>query len=217
MSTHLSTSPKPVYHARFNTSRLVYIVHDDASIVEQLATTLRIEGFQTRHFFSYTQFRNAVENHTPDAILLVSAMEQESGLTHLRYVRSLHPTSPCFLLLRQPDVDTAVAAMKMGASDVLGTPIDSEHLVNTLVAELRKDVMYGAAVNGIRTVVVRGFNSLTKREREVLQLIAQGNSNKMTAQQLAISDRTVEVHRARCMEKLGARNLADLMRIVLAS
>jgi two-component system, LuxR family, response regulator FixJ len=217
MSGPLSASPQPTYHRRLNTSRLVYLVHDDTAVVEQITTVLRLEGFQTRIFFNYTQFRDAIEVNTPDAVLLASIIGAESGLTYLRHTRSRHPTSPCFFLLKKPDVDTAVAAMKMGASDVLGQPIDAEHLVTTIVSELRKDVTYGASVNGVRTVVVRGFSSLTKREREVLQLITQGNSNKMTAQQLAISDRTVEVHRARCMEKLGARNLADLMRIVLAS
>jgi len=75
----------------------------------------------------------------------------------------------------------------------------------------------GAVQAGRRLVEVRGFAQLTPREREVLQLITNGQSNKEAGRELGISPRTIEVHRARVMEKLGAKNTADLMRIVLTS
>jgi len=78
-------------------------------------------------------------------------------------------------------------------------------------------VHLGAMQGGYRPVEVRGFAQLTPREREVLQLITNGQSNKEAGRELGISPRTIEVHRARVMEKLGARNTADLMRIVLTS
>ena len=82
---------------------------------------------------------------------------------------------------------------------------------------MRENVHVGAIDGGKRTVEVRGFAQLTPREREVLQLITNGQSNKEAGRDLGISPRTIEVHRARVMEKLGARNTADLMRIVLTS
>ena len=107
--------------------------------------------------------------------------------------------------------------MKLGASDVIIKPIDTEHLLGLVRDALRRDVHFGAMQGGRRPIEVRGFSQLTPREREVLQLITNGQSNKEAGRELGISPRTIEVHRARVMEKLGARNTADLMRIVLTS
>src|SRR6185437_8911784 len=100
------------------------------------------------------------------------------------------------------------------AADVVTKPIDTEHFIRTVLDALRRDVHLGALESGRRPVEVRGFAQLTPREREVLQLISNGQSNKEAGRELGISPRTIEVHRARVMEKLGAKNTADLMRIV---
>jgi len=108
-------------------------------------------------------------------------------------------------------------AMKAGATDVVTKPIDSDRLLRAVRDAVRENVHVGAIDGGRRNVEVRGFAQLTPREREVLQLITNGQSNKEAGRNLGISPRTIEVHRARVMEKLGARNTADLMRIVLTS
>lgn len=109
-------------------------------------------------------------------------------------------------------------AMKLGAVDVFGKPLDTEYLSGSVRDALRRDIQFGSVqVSGGRSVEIRGFSRLTAREREVLQLVADGMSNKEAGRTLGISPRTVEVHRARVMEKLGAKNAADLMRIVLTS
>lgn len=125
--------------------------------------------------------------------------------------------TPVFMLSDHPQVEAAVTAMKLGASDVISKPVDSEHFLSVVREALRRDVHLGAMQGGRRPVEVRGFSQLTPREREVLQLITNGQSNKEAGRELGISPRTIEVHRARVMEKLGARNTADLMRIVLTS
>jgi FixJ family two-component response regulator len=119
------------------------------------------------------------------------------------------------MITTTPDVDGVVLAMKYGATDVLSAPIDTEHLVSVVRDALRRDVHLGAMRDGQRQIEVRGFSQLSNREREVLQLLVSGNSNKEAARSLGISPRTVEVHRARVMQKLGAKNTADLIRIVL--
>ena len=121
------------------------------------------------------------------------------------------------MLSNNADVEGAVRAMKAGASDVITKPIDNEHLIEAVLDALRRDVVLGAVERGRRPIEVRGFSQLTPREREVLQLISNGQSNKEAGRQLGISPRTIEVHRARVMEKLGAKNTADLMRILLTS
>jgi FixJ family two-component response regulator len=105
--------------------------------------------------------------------------------------------------------------MKTGANDVVTKPVDTERLIRAVLDALRQDVHLGAVDGGKRLVEIRGFAQLTPREREVLQLITNGQSNKEAGRELGISPRTIEVHRARVMEKLGAKNTADLMRIVL--
>jgi FixJ family two-component response regulator len=99
--------------------------------------------------------------------------------------------TPVFMLENRPQVEAAVAAMKSGAADVVTKPIDNENLVRIVRDALRQDIHVSAVASGRRAVEVRGFSQLTPR--------------------------TIEVHRARVMEKLGARNTADLMRIVLTS
>ena len=121
------------------------------------------------------------------------------------------------MLSDQPSIDIAVAAMKLGATDVVSKPIDTVELLSNIRNALMRHVRVGAMQGGRRPVEVNGFSQLTAREREVLQLITNGQSNKEAGRDLGISPRTIEVHRARIMEKLGARNTADLMRIVLTS
>ncbi len=108
-------------------------------------------------------------------------------------------------------MDTAgfIAAIERRAPDAA--------IVNIRIGKERENVHVGTIDGGKRNVEVRGFAQLTPREREVLQLITNGQSNKEAGRNLGISPRTIEVHRARVMEKLGARNTADLMRIVLTS
>src|SRR5690606_12602387 len=122
-----------------------------------------------------------------------------------------------FVIEDAPEVENTVAAMRAGASDVVAKPIDSERLVRSVREALRRDVHLGAVQDGRRPVEGGGVADLAPREREVLQLITNGQSNKEAGRELGISPRTIEVHRARVMEKLGARNTADLMRIVLTS
>jgi FixJ family two-component response regulator len=105
--------------------------------------------------------------------------------------------------------------MKAGAYDVATKPIDTDRLLRGAREALHEDVHLNPPQGGRRSIEVRGFTQLTPREREVLQLITNGQSNKEAGRELGISPRTIEVHRARVMEKLGAKNTADLMRIVL--
>jgi two-component system response regulator FixJ len=152
-----------------------------------------------------------------DVMVINLQVGAENGLSMLRRVKMQHMGATVIMLADQLQIDLAVTAMKMGATDVVAKPIDTEHLLSIVREALRKDIHVGAMQAGGRAIEVRGFSQLTPREREVLQLITNGQSNKEAGRELGISPRTIEVHRARVMEKLGARNTADLMRIVLTS
>jgi FixJ family two-component response regulator len=205
------------YHTYLNRDRLIHIVDSDPSTCEALSVLFRLEGFQTAFSTESDQFITGLDRRRPDVVLLNLRVGEESGLDLLRRVKAMRLGTPVFMLADAPQIDDAVAAMKLGAADVVGKPIDTEHLLTSVRDALRRDVHVGAMDGGRRTVEVRGFAQLTPREREVLQLITEGRSNKEAGRMLGISPRTIEVHRARVMEKLGARNTADLMRIVLTN
>jgi two-component system response regulator FixJ len=209
MSTH------SYYHAFLNRDRMVHIVDTDPAICEALSILFRLEGFQTTFSLDAAHFLNLVERRSPDVAIINMAVGGDSGLPLLRRVKALRTGAPVVMLSNHHNIDAAVTAMKLGATDVLSKPIDSEHLLSVVRDALRRDVHVGAMQGGHRPVEVRGFAQLTPREREVLQLITNGQSNKEAGRELGISPRTIEVHRARVMEKLGARKTADLMRIVL--
>jgi FixJ family two-component response regulator len=205
------------YHSFLNRDRMIHIVDADAATCEALSILFRLEGFQTTFSLEAGHFIVGLERRRPDIVVLNLRVGEESGLGLLRRVKAMRTGTPVFMLADTPQVEAAVTAMKLGASDVVTKPIDTEHLLTVIRDALRRDVHLGAMQGGRRPVEVRGFSQLTPREREVLQLITNGQSNKEAGRELGISPRTIEVHRARVMEKLGARNTADLMRIVLTS
>jgi len=205
------------YRSFLNRDRLVHICDPDLQTCEQLSLLFRLEGFQPTFSVNLTGFLATMERRRPDVAVANFELGVDDGLELLRRVKALRMGTPVFMLENHPMVEAAVQAMKLGAADVVTKPIDTERLVGSVRDALRQDVHVGAVQSGGRPVEVRGFSQLTPREREVLQLITNGQSNKEAGRELGISPRTIEVHRARVMEKLGARNTADLMRIVLTS
>lgn len=205
------------YHSIFNRDRLVHIVDADPATCEALSVLFRLEGFQTVFSVDVPGLYAALERRRPDVVVLNMRVGPEDGLAVLRRLKAMHAGVAVFMLANESDVELAVKAMKAGAADVVTKPINTEQLIQSVLDSLRQDVHLGAVEGGRRPVEVRGFSQLTPREREVLQLITNGQSNKEAGRELGISPRTIEVHRARVMEKLGARNTADLMRIVLTS
>jgi FixJ family two-component response regulator len=205
------------YRSFLNRDRLVHIVDPDLQTCELLSVHFRLEGFQTTFSINLPGFLATLERRRADVVITNFELGADDGLEVLRRVKAMRMGTVVFMMEDRPMVEAAVHAMKIGASDVVTKPIDTEHLVRVVREALRQDIHVGAVQAGGRAIEVRGFAQLTPREREVLQLITNGQSNKEAGRELGISPRTIEVHRARVMEKLGARNTADLMRIVLTS
>lgn len=210
-------SEQNYYHSYHNRDRLVHIVDDDPGTCEALSVLFRLEGFQTSFSLDIAGFIATLGRRLPDVVVLNLEVDGQSTINVLKKLKSMRTGTPVFMTTQESDVGGAVAAMKHGATDVITKPFDTERFVGSVRDALRRDVHLGALQGGRRPVEIRGFNQLTPREREVLQLVTNGQSNKEAGRDLGISPRTVEVHRARVMEKLGARNTADLMRIVLTS
>ena len=197
--------------------RVVYLLESDIEVCESLSLLLRMEGYEVNIFTRKEPFWHELEHNIPDIIVLNSRLVEQSTLPILFELKQRHIGVPIFMLSSIADVDAAVRAMKIGASDFMMLPVNAEHFLLQIRNAFQREVDLGVAKAGSRTIHVRGFSQLTQREREVLNQITNGNSNKEAGRELGISPRTIEVHRARIMEKLGARNTADLVRIVLTS
>jgi FixJ family two-component response regulator len=142
-------------------------------------------------------------------------MPGRSGLDMLRELDAPHYPAPILIVSGQRDVPTAVNAIKAGALDFIEKPISADAVI-ARVSEAIGAWGRAAGANGSEPLfLVKGAEQLTPREREVLAQVVAAASNKEAGRTLGISPRTVEVHRARIMDKLGARNTADLVRIVL--
>lgn len=199
--------------------RLVHIADADLRTCEALSLAFRLEGYETIFSIDRPSFMASIERRRPDAVIVNDRLfEEGGGLAAVSFVRRLRQGITVVITENSPSVDEAVRIMKGGASHVMAKPLDMESLLKVVGGELLQQVQVGLETPGLGySVELRGFSELTKRERQVLELVVNGRSNKEAGRELGISPRTVEVHRSRVMEKLRAHNTADLLRIVLTS
>jgi FixJ family two-component response regulator len=196
----------------------IFIVDDDNLVLNALNVVLSREGYQVTGFAEGASFLAAAKSRTPTCIILDVQMPGQSGLDILKELNAQQYPAPIFIISGIGDIPMAVEAIKNGALDFIQKPFDA----TTLVTQVREAVeAWGRrAKNGgggdILSKQFPGHDLLTSRERDVLAQIAAGSSNKQAGRELGISPRTIEVHRARIMEKLGAKNAADLVRIVMS-
>jgi len=201
-----------------NPSNEIFIVDDDPAVRDALSVVFTLEGFHVSGFAEGNSFLTAARSRTPACIILDVHMPGRSGLDILKELNAQHYGAPIFIISGQGDIPMAVDAVKNGALDFIEKPFDAD----TVVVRVREAIEAWArrvadgGQDNMLSSQFPGHELLTPREREVLAQIARGASNKEAGRQLGISPRTIEVHRARVMEKLGAKNAADLVRIVLS-
>lgn len=198
---------------------LVCVVDDDEVIREVLSAVFDADGFAVETFESGDCFLESTLNGQPACVLLDVLMPGRSGLDVLKALNARGAAAPVIMISGSADIPMAVDAIRHGALDFIEKPFDPETIVHRVREALeRSDAREEAGAQAVVAgVVIAGSEQLTPREREVLGLISGGQSNKEAGRQLGISPRTIEVHRARIMEKLGAKNAADLVRIVLSA
>jgi FixJ family two-component response regulator len=192
----------------------IFIVDDDPLVDTALAMALNSEGFNVVNFVEGESFLNVARLRAPDCVVIDTYLPGSSGLDVLKRLDAPHYPAPVLMTSRRHDIPTAVEAMRNGAQDFIEKPFDP-----AAVAIRIRGVIDAWRLEhhdeGLLTLGFPGQELLTAREREVLERIANGASNKEAGRALGISQRTVEVHRARIMDKLAAKNVADLIRIVL--
>jgi two-component system response regulator FixJ len=192
---------------------LVHVVDDEPAIRESLAMLLRSVGLKSRAYAGAQEFLDAWRAQGTECLVCDVRMPGMSGLELQEALSARQARLPVVLITGHGDVAMAVRAMKAGASDFIEKPFNDQVLldaVNRALARARDG--HGAG----REEIEARLDLLTPREREVMLLVAEGRPNKVVATRLGLSTRTVEVHRAKLMEKMQARSLADLVRMAIA-
>ncbi|HVI87151.1 MAG TPA: response regulator [Dongiaceae bacterium] len=193
----------------------VYIVDDEEAVRDSLSILLEMHGFQVQSFRSGMDFLAAAKSAAPGCVLCDLQMPEVDGLRLLAEMAAAGVKLPVVMMTGFGQVASAVQAMKSGALDFLEKPLSEEQLLSCL--ERAKASLALLTVETARRSEASGrLSRLTPREKEIFDRLALGMQNKMVAQELDISPRTVELHRARIMEKLGATSLSDLVRLSLA-
>jgi two-component system, LuxR family, response regulator FixJ len=194
------------------TERTIHVVDDDAAVRHSLERLLESMGFATVSYTTPGNFLLAAPHLLGGCVLLDVKMPGISGLEVQARLRTIGFVQPIIVITGQGDIQTAVLAMKAGAFDFLEKPYEDEVLLAAIEAALAAspDDHIHQAVDSAQRIA-----KLSPREREVLDALVAGASNKVIAFGLGLSVRTVEVHRARMMERLGTRQLAEAIRLAV--
>lgn len=195
----------------------VFVVDDDEALRDSLRWLLEAHGYQVALYDSAEHFLAdaAATVMQPGCLLLDVRMPGMGGQELFDTLIERGSHMPVVFITGHGDVPMAVAAVKKGAVDFIEKPFSEADLLRLVGQCLQRDVMQREAVAASASIAAR-LAALTPREREVLELIVAGKLNKLIADQLAISPKTVEVHRARVMDKMGVRSVAELVQAVIA-
>jgi RNA polymerase sigma factor (sigma-70 family) len=194
----------------------VFLIDDDASVRDSLSLVLSLKGMRTQVFASAEAFLETYRSEWRGCVLTDLQMPGMSGLELQQALHQRGISLPLVMLTAHGDVPTTRLAMKAGAFDFLEKPVDDGILIDVLQNAIREDVLRRDSQSADDTARSR-LARLTPREREVLDHLVQGRSQREIAAQLNISPRTVEVYKSRMMEKLQCRSLAELIRAALST
>ncbi|MCX7059150.1 MAG: response regulator FixJ [Pseudomonadota bacterium] len=192
----------------------VFVVDDDDAVRTSLRLLLKSVGLPVETFASAQEFVDSFDAERAGCLVLDIRMPGMSGLELQQRLNEIHAIVPIVFITGHGDVPMAVEAMQHGAVDFIQKPFRDQDLIDRINQALEKDRDNRAGLKE-RDAIRRRMQQLTPREREVLDLVTQGKANKVIAGDLNVSQRTVEIHRARVMEKMGASSLAHLVRMVI--
>ena len=197
----------------------IFVVDDDPAIRDTLFVILSTGGYEVICFADGAALLEVARSRTPAAILLDVNIPGKSGLDILKELHGEDYPAPIFMISGQGDIAMAVGAIKSGALDFIEKPFRGTELVTRLEEAIEAYARRHAQdnVSSVGSLHFPGREPLTRREREVFEQFTAGASNKEAGRTLGISPRTIEDHRANIMKKLGARNAADLVRIVMTA
>jgi len=193
---------------------VIMVVDDDSGVRNAMRILLKSVGLESVLYASAQEFLAAYQPTQPGCLVLDIRMPGMSGLELQQELNLRGAVIPVIFMTGHGDVPMAVEAMQHGAFDFLQKPFRDQDLLDRIQKALVKDSQLRAAL-GEHSRIRTHLESLTAREREVLDLMTQGKQNKAIAQDLGVSPRTIEIHRSRVMEKMNAQSVAELVRMML--
>ena len=194
--------------------QMVYVIDDDEAVRDSMGMLLESADLPYRCFDCAERFIDEHDGSQRGCLVLDIRMPGMTGLELQQKMAQIGSSLPIIFITGHGDVPMAVEAMRQGALDFLRKPVSEENFLERIVDALdRESGNWHQKVD--RELMRQRIDSLTLREREIFELVAEGLANKAIAARLGISERTVEVHRAQVMKKLDARTLAQLVRIHL--
>jgi FixJ family two-component response regulator len=191
----------------------IFLVDDQPAILKAVARLLDMAGYRSVAFESAQAFLDSGSADLPGCLLLDMAMPTMDGLALQRLLRARASVLPVIFLTGHNDLHMGIQAMKDGAADFLTKPVDSAALLQAVASALQRNVAARQEREELHTIQQR-LASLTCREREVLDLVAEGKLNKQVASELGTAEHTIKIHRGRAMAKMHVQSLAELVRLM---
>lgn len=193
----------------------VFIVEDDEAVRDSLRLMLESLGHTVSSYGRADEFLEAYDPELPGCLVLDIRMPGMNGMELQRKLNAMTSILPIIFVTGHGDVPMAVEAMQLGAVDFVQKPYREQDLLDKIQSAIAQDAEHRQELQEVQLIEGR-YSDLTPREREVMEMMVDGKANKVIAIDLDISQRTVEIHRARVMEKMGARSLAQLVRMSMA-
>jgi RNA polymerase sigma factor (sigma-70 family) len=193
---------------------VVMVVDDDSGVRNAMRSLLKSVGLESALYASAQEFLAAYQPGQPGCLVLDIRMPGMSGLELQQQLNLRGAVIPVIFMTGHGDIPMAVEAMQHGAFDFLQKPFRDQDLLDRIQRAIAKDAEQRQSL-GEHERIKSHLETLTAREREVLDLLTQGKQNKAIAQDLGVSPRTIEIHRARVMEKMAAQSVAQLVRMML--
>jgi two-component system response regulator FixJ len=196
------------------TEPTIFVVDDDEAVRDSLCLLIKSVGLAVETFSSAQAFLDAYDQDRAGCLVLDIRLPGMSGIELHENLNERHAILPVIIITGHGDVPMAVQSMQRGAVDFIQKPFRDQDLLDRVNQALELDAQNRVLLMQQQAILDK-LASLTPREGEVLDLIVAGNANKVIAYELDVSQRTVEIHRARVMEKMGASSVAHLVRMVM--
>jgi FixJ family two-component response regulator len=194
----------------------VFVVDDDEAVQKSLRLLMKSVGLECEVYGSAKEFLESYDPERSGCLVLDIRMPGMSGVELQERLTSAGAALPIIFITGHGDVDLAVRTLHAGAVDFIQKPFKDQALLDRIHEALEKDVER-REISARKDEVLKRFAQLTPREAQVMEMIVNGSANKVIAFDLEISERTVEIHRARVMEKTGAKSLAHLVQMAVTA
>jgi FixJ family two-component response regulator len=204
MANSKDSSPVPV----------IYVIDDDEDMRNALTALLSTIGHRSVMFSRADEFIRQFDPGSPGCLVLDIRLPDMSGLELQQHLRQMGSMLPVLFITGHGDVPMAVQAMREGAFEFIQKPFRGQDLIDRINHAIKHDAE-NRGTRAERAEVLLRVASLTSRERQVMDLVVDGRANKIIAMDLQLSERTIEIHRAKVMEKMGARSVAHLVKLTL--